>query len=125
MNATPPESETRRGPMRIPLTPRAAVMMAISIGLCGGYLDLLVMVFLKYFWDDEGYFRTGRDFLWTVPVGHVVLLVIPAVLLAVVSRRRRRAPSSRIASWLLATVAIWAALLRLPLYGFASLLLSA
>jgi arylsulfatase A-like enzyme len=125
MNAAPPEPGTCRGPMPIPVSPTAAVLLAISIGLCAGYLDLLFMVFLKCFWDEEGYFRTGRDFLWTVPVGHVVLLMIPAVLLAVVGRRRRRVLSSRTASWLLATVAIWAALLRLPLYGVASLVLSA
>jgi arylsulfatase A-like enzyme len=125
MNAVPAEHGTHRRPMHIPLSPTAAVMLVISIGLCAGYLDLLFMVLLKGCWDEEGYFRTGRDFLWTVPVGHVVLLMIPAALLAVVGRQGRRVLSSRTASWVLATVAIWAALLRLPLYGVATLVLSA
>ena len=28
-------------------------------------------------WNEEGYFRSGRDFPWSVPVGHAVLLLIP------------------------------------------------
>ena len=100
-------------------------MLAISIGLCGGYLDLLVMYLVKSFRDEEGYFRTGRDFLWTVPVGHVMLLLFPAVLLAIASRRRRRVPSLDTGAWLLATLAIWGVLFRLPLYGVCSLCLAA
>src|SRR5262249_3180080 len=92
MDTTPSGVGTGKPPRRIPLSPTAAVLLAISIGLCGGYLDLLVMCFVKSFWDQDGYFRTGRDFLWTVPVGHAVLLIFVAVLLAVVGRRRHRAP---------------------------------
>ena len=125
MDTTPSGAGTVNPPCRTPLSPTAAVLLAISIGLCGGYLDLLVMFFVKSFWDEEGYFRTGRDFLWTVPVGHVVPLIFAAVLLAVVSWRRRRVPSLGTGSWLLATLAIWAVLFRLPLYGVASLLLAA
>ena len=73
----------------------------------------------------SGYFWSGRDFPWTVPVVHVVLLVIPAVLLVLVSRLRPGLVSLRRASWLFATLAIWAALLRMPLYGACSLLLAA
>ncbi len=125
MDATPPEAGTGKLPSRIPLSSRAAVLLAISIGLCGGYLDLLVMYLVKSFRDEEGYFRTGRDFLWTVPVGHVMLLLFPAVLLAIASRRRRRVPSLDTGAWLLATLAIWGVLFRLPLYGVCSLCLAA
>ena len=47
-----------------------------------------------------------------------------AVLLAAVSRLRPRPMSLLAGSWLFATLAIWAALLRMPLYGVASLLLA-
>ena len=123
MDTTPPGAGTVRPPSRTALSPTAAVLLAISIGLCGGYIDLLVMFFVKSFWDEEGYFRTGRDFLWTVPVGHVVPLIFAAALLAV--GRRRRVLSLGTGSWLFATLAIWAVLFRLPLYGVASLLLAA
>ena len=65
MDTTPPGAETGKPPRPIPFSPPAAVLLAISIGLGAGYLDLLVMFFMKSFWDEEGYFRTGRDFLWT------------------------------------------------------------
>jgi arylsulfatase A-like enzyme len=125
MDPTPSGVGAGKPPRLIPLSPTSAVLLAISIGLCGGYVDLLVMCFVKSFWDPDGYFRTGRDFLWTVPVGHVVLLIFVAVLLAVFGRRRHRVPSLGTTSWLFATLAIWAVLLRLPLYGVAGLLLAA
>ena len=73
----------------------------------------------------SGFFGIGRDFPWTVPVGHAVLLLIPGMVVAAVSRLRPGLVSMRSGSWLLATLAIWAALLRLPLYGVCSLLLAA
>jgi len=124
LDTTPPEPGTRCSPNGVPLSATDAVFLAISFGLAGGYLDLLFMVFKKYSWSDEPYFLSGRDFLWTVPVGHVVLLAIPGVLLAAVNRLRPRPMSLRAGSWLFATLAIWFALLRLPLYGASSLLLA-
>ena len=80
---------------------------------------------VKSFWDPDGYFRTGRDFLWTVPVGYVVLLMFVAVLLAVFGRRRPRVPSLGTILMVLRDARDLGALLRLPLYGVASLLLAA
>jgi arylsulfatase A-like enzyme len=119
------EPETRRSPSRIGLSPKAAVLLAISFGLCGGYLDLAVMLYKKYWWYDERYFWSGRDFLWSVPVGHAVLLMIPGVMVAAVNRLRAGLVSLRAGAWLFATLAFWGALLRMPLYGSGSLLLAA
>ena len=69
--------------------------------------------------------ETPRDFPWTVPLGHAVLMVVPGVLLAAVNRIWPDPVSLRWESWLLATLAIWSALLRMPLYGACSLLLAA
>ena len=124
MTTAPPETAARRPLSRIPLSPMAAVLLAIAVGLCGGYLDLGIIVFKRCCWNEEGYFRTARDFPWTVPVGHVVLLVIPGLLVAALNRPRRKLVSLRSGAWLFATVAIWAALLRLPLYGAGSLILA-
>jgi arylsulfatase A-like enzyme len=95
------------------------------MGLCGGYLDLVLVVLKKHFWSDLGHYESGRDFPWSIPAVHVVLLLIPAVLMAAVVRLRPGHVSLRTASWLFATLAIWAALLRAPLYGVSSLLLAA
>jgi arylsulfatase A-like enzyme len=123
---TPPsERAARRLPSRVPLSPTAAILLAISFGLCGGYLDLSFMLFRKFCWDQEGFVRSGRDFPWSVPVAHTVLLLIPGAAIAAVSRLRPRLVSMRAASWLFAVLAIWAAMLRLPLYGACTLLLAA
>ena len=86
---------------------------------------MAIIVFKKFFWNPEGYYRTARDFPWSVPVGHAVLMVIPGVVVAAVNRLRPGLVSLRAGSWLFATLAIWAALLRMPLYGACSLLLAA
>ncbi len=114
-----------RRPGRIPLTATAAVVLAISFGLCGGYLDLGLILFRRFWLNPEGSFRCARDFPWTIPVSHATLLAIPGVAVAAVSRLRSRPLSLNVASWLFATLAIWSALLRLPIYGVCSLLMAA
>jgi arylsulfatase A-like enzyme len=106
------------------LTPSAAILLAISFGLCAGYLDLFLMLFRKLWWDDEWIYRRGRDFAWTVPTGHVVLLLVAAMMVAAGCRLRPRTVSLRAGAWLFATLAVWAALLRLPLHGASTLLLA-
>ncbi len=114
----------RRAPGERLLTPSAAVVLAISFGLCAGYLDLFLMLFRRFWWDDEWIYRHGRDFAWTVPTAHVVLLLVAALMIAAVCRLLPRTVSFRAGAWLFATLAVWAALLRLPLYGAATLLLA-
>jgi arylsulfatase A-like enzyme len=121
-----PKPQTRRSPDQPGrISPANAILLAISCGLVGGYLDLVFMLFKKYFWNRLRNFGSAADFPWSVPVGHVVLLVIPGLLLAVISRIRPRPISVRTTSWAFVSLALWAALLRLPLYGVSSLLLAA
>jgi arylsulfatase A-like enzyme len=114
----------RNPPSRIPLSPASAILLAISFGLCAGYLDLVLMLCKKLYLQDEWIIRFGRDFPWTVPVAHAVLLLIPGMVLAVLSGLRPRLCSLRAGSWLFATLAIWSALLRLPLYGVCTFFLA-
>jgi arylsulfatase A-like enzyme len=106
-------------------SPVMVVLLAISLGLCAGYLDVAIMLFKKLCWNPEGYFRAARDFAWTVPLGHVVLLATAGLVVAGVTVIWRDRVSLRRASWFLATLAIWGALLRMPMYSGASLLLAA
>ena len=80
---------------RIPLSPASAILLAISFGLCAGYLDLVLMLCKKLYLQDEWIIRFGRDFPWTVPVAHAVLLLIPGMVLAVLSGVRPRLCSLR------------------------------
>ena len=125
MTTPSPKSPARRAPRRTSLAPMATILLAISFGLCAGYLDIGVLFFKKYCWNSEGHFRNARDFPWTVPVGHAVLMLVPGVVVAAVNRFRPVPMSLRAGSWLFATLAIWSALLRMPLYGGCSLLLAA
>jgi arylsulfatase A-like enzyme len=125
VDTAPPPLEDQRPASGIPLSPTAAILLAISFGLCAGYLDVAIILLKKFFWNPEGYYRIARDFPWSVPVSHALLMVIPGVAVAAFSRFRRGLVSLRAVSWLLATLAIWGALLRLPLYGVCSLLLAA
>lgn len=124
MEPTPTSPAVRR-PGRILLSPTAAVLLAVSFGLCGGYLDLGLIVFKRLCLNPEGAFRSPRDFPWTVPASHAILLFIPGVIVAAVNRLQPKAFSPRVASWLFATLAIWLALLRMPIHGACSLLLAA
>ncbi len=125
MDSTPTKTADRRPPARVPLSPMGAVLLAISLGLCGGYLDLGVILFKSFWLNPEGSVRCARDFPWTVPVSHAILLAIPGVVVAAVNQLRPKALSLNAASWLFATIAIWSALLRLPIYGACSLLMAA
>ena len=125
MESTPTKTAARRPPGPVPLSPMGAVLLAVLFGLCGGYLDLGVIVFKKICLNPERSFRCARDFPWTVPVSHAVLLMIPGVVVGAVNRLRPKLVSLKAAAWLFATLAIWSALLRMPVYGACSLVMAA
>ena len=90
MNTTSTEAAARRPASRIAFSPASTVLLAISFGLCGGYLDSVIILFSKWFWNRDQYLRIARDFPWTVPIGHVVLLVIPAIVIIALNFRPPR-----------------------------------
>jgi arylsulfatase A-like enzyme len=96
--------------------------LAVALGLCAGYLDLLQMLGLKLWWYEEKYFYSGRDFPWTVPLAHAILLAIAGGLVAAINLLRPGLVSLRLGAWLFAVLALWGALLRLPLYSACSLI---
>ena len=107
-------------------SPAGTILLAIALGLCGGYLDLVVMIVMKYCWNDLRYFWSGSDFPWSVPIAHAFLLGLAGTLVALVKRIVPwRLITLRAAAWLFTTLALWSALLRMPLYGICTLLLAA
>lgn len=82
------EPAGRGSPRRIALSPTAAIVLAISSGLCAGYLDLTIIAARKFWWNPEGFYRTATDFPWSVPVGHAALMAIPGIVVAAASRLR-------------------------------------
>jgi arylsulfatase A-like enzyme len=107
------------------LAPSTALVLAAWFGLVGGYLDLGGMVLKKHYLHPQLYYWHGREFPWMVPVANLLLLLVPGIVVAGVNWVRPGAVSPRAVSWLLATLAVWGPLLRMPLDGAASLLLAA
>ena len=124
-DAAAPESTERRPPRRLPVSPVTAILLAISFGLLAGYLDIGIILFKRFFWNPEGYYRIARDFPWSVPLAHAAFMLIPGLLVGALCWLMPRLVPLRAVSWLLATLAIWGALLRMPMYGACSLLLAA
>jgi hypothetical protein len=111
-------------PAQTRLSPVGVIALAIACGLAGGYLDVAFIVVKKYTWNEWKTFETAADFPWTVPVSHVVLLIPPCALVALVCLVRPKPISLRTTAWLFAGFAMWAAFLRLPLYAISTLLLA-
>jgi arylsulfatase A-like enzyme len=125
MDETLPETAQQSAPDQTRLSPLSIVLLAMSFGLFGGYLDLGVLLFKRFFLNPEGSFRSARDFPWTVPVGHVALMIVPGLVVATINGIRRKPLSLRASSWWFATLASWGALARLPIHNVSSLLLAA
>ncbi len=72
------------------LSPKAAVLLAIAFGLCGGYLDLSLILVRKTLWRETLSLQNGRDFAWTIPLSLAILMLIPAFLIATLNWLRPR-----------------------------------
>jgi hypothetical protein len=125
MESALPKNAARGSPVSVSASPIIIVLLAVSFGLSAGFLDVGIILFKRACWNPEGYFRAARDFPWSVPLGHAVLLGIAGLVVATFGSARRHGVSLRAASWLFATLATWGALLRMPVYPWASLLFAA
>ncbi len=115
----------RPAPDRIPLPASTVFLLAIACGLAGGYLDVAIIIFKRYCCNPEGYFRIASDFPWSVPLAHAALMALTGLAVGIASRL---APGGSRCARGCGSSAPWgsgAALLRLPLYGWASLLMAA
>ncbi len=119
-----PSTATKVRPSPTRLSPRTALLLAVWLGLCAGYLDVGIIVLKRFTLNPEGSFRAARDFPWTVPLGHVALLLIPSSLLLLANRRWPNRITLSLCAWLLATLASWGALARVSLYLTGSVLLA-
>jgi arylsulfatase A-like enzyme len=121
----PPALEPRQMTTESAIAPGSALVLAAWFGLVGGMLDL-GMIFLKRdFFHSSLYYDQGRNFRWVVPLANLVVMMAPALVVALVSWFRPGLIARRTAAWLFATLAIWGPLLRAPLYGMMTLLLAA
>ncbi len=97
------------------------LMVAAWIGLIAGFLDLGMMLINK--WVDGDFYRLGGDFVWIIPAGVTMLVLVPAIVVLVIARIRGGAVRLGVAVGLLSFVGFLDVSARLPLHLWASLLL--
>jgi arylsulfatase A-like enzyme len=100
-----------------------ALLLATWIGLVAGWLDLGLMVVNRRLIHGD-FYRLGEHFIWLIPLGVTVMVLVPGMVLALVARLRRGGVRWRMAVGLFAFLGFLDACARLPLEIWASLLLS-
>ena len=70
--------------------PGTVLLLAAWIGLIAGFLDLGLLVVNRRLIDRD-FYRLGGDFAWIIPAGVTILVLVPAIVLALIARMRGRA----------------------------------
>jgi arylsulfatase A-like enzyme len=103
--------------------PATILLLATWVGLVAGWLDLGLMVVNRRLIHGD-FYRLGEHFVWLIPLGVAVLMLVPGMVLALIARWRRAGVRPGTAMGLLAFVGFLDVCARLPLELWASLLLS-
>src|SRR5207245_2031237 len=88
-----------------------------------GFLDLGLMVVKKRLIDRD-FYHLGDDFVWIIPAGVAVLVLVPGTAVALVARLRHGGIRTGLVVGLLAFVGFLDVSARLPFEPWAALLLS-
>ena len=115
-------SSGRQGPAK-GVTATAILLVAVWVGLIAGFTDAALVVIHRC-WIERDFLRLGEDFAWLIPVGVTMLVLIPAVVLALIARLRGRAIGLGTVVGLLSFVGFLDASARFPIEAWAALLLS-
>src|SRR5207244_1623088 len=91
-------------------------------GLVAGWLDLGLMVVERRL-IHGGFYRLGEHYVWLIPLGVAVLMLVPGMVIALIAGLRRGGVRPELAVGLLAFVGFLDVCARLPLDLWASLLL--
>lgn len=105
-------------------SPPIILLLATWIGLVAGWFDLALMVVTSRLVHGDFFYRLGEHFVWLIPLGVAVLVLLPGMMLALIARLRRGSVRLGMAVGLLAFVALLDICARLPLELWAALLLS-
>src|SRR5262249_5758756 len=110
-------------PRLVGTAPATILVLALWLGLIAGFLDLGLVIVKRRV--DRCFYRLGGHFVWIIPAGVAVLVLIPGTVLALVARLRRGAVRPGLAVGLLGFFAFVDLSAGLPLHAWASLLISA
>jgi arylsulfatase A-like enzyme len=104
--------------------PGTVLLVALWIGLIAGFLDL-GLLYVNRRLINHDFYRVGDDFTWLIPTGVAVLVVVPAIAIALLAWMKRRGISLAVAVWALSCIGLLDVCARLPVDPWAALLLSA
>src|SRR5437763_16906170 len=89
-------NRTGKGSLLAYSVPGTVSLIALWIGLLGGFLDLGVLI-LKQRLTGDRFFRLGDHFFWLIPAGDTVLIIVSVLFLAVAGLMWRGAGFLRVA----------------------------
>jgi arylsulfatase A-like enzyme len=114
-------SSDRRRTDRLP--PGRILLLSIGIGLVAGYLDLGLLIARNRL-NDRDFYHLGQDFVWIIPAGVTLLVLIPGTILALIAALPCRSVRPGIAVGVLTFLGLLDVGARLPLDLWASLVLA-
>jgi arylsulfatase A-like enzyme len=103
-------------------SPVTILRLAVWVGLVAGWLDLALMVVNRRLIHGD-FYRLGEHFVWLIPLGVALVVLVPGMLIALVAGLRRGGVRPGVAVGLLNFVGSLDVCARLPLELWASLLL--
>ncbi len=110
------------GTLPVGAGPATVLLLELWIGLVAGFLDLGLLVANKRLLDRD-FFRLGGDFPWIIPTGVTILVMMPAIVIALIARIRGGAIRLGVAMWTLFFIGFVDVCARLPVEPWAALLL--
>jgi arylsulfatase A-like enzyme len=112
------------GSQPVGVSPAMVLLLAAWVGLAAGWVDLGLMAVNRRLIHGD-FYRLGEHFVWLIPLGVAVLVVVPGMVLALVAWSRRGGIRPGTAVGLLSFIGFLDICARLPLEMWASLPLSA
>jgi hypothetical protein len=86
----PKVAEAPPGMPRAGAGPGTVLLLGLWIGLVAGFLDLGLLIVNKHLINRD-FYRLGGDFTWIIPTGVTILVLAPAIVIALIARIRRGA----------------------------------
>ena len=73
------------GTLPVGVGPGTVLLLALWIGLIAGFLDLGLLVVNRRLINRD-FYRLGGDFTWIIPAGVTILVLVPAIVIALIAR---------------------------------------
>jgi arylsulfatase A-like enzyme len=120
----PMVSASADGTQPVGAGPGTVMLLAAWIGLIAGFLDLGLIVVSRRLINRD-FYRLGGDFTWIIPLGVTILVLVPAIVIALIARMRGGTVRLGVVVGVLSFVGFLDVCARLPLEVWSALLICA